>query len=74
MSAHVCPKCGGPVSCLAGESAHPDNWYCNDEKECGWRAWENRASRKQVSYNPLDNQNTENMVEGMVAIVSEKTS
>ena len=35
----TCPKCKGPIACLAGESAHPSNWYCVDEKGCGWQAW-----------------------------------
>lgn len=43
----VCPQCGGPISCLAGESAHPDNWYC-DDKKCGWRGWSNDRNRKPV--------------------------
>jgi hypothetical protein len=39
-----CPQCGGPLECLSGVSAHPDNWHCTDEKNCGWRAWEARAA------------------------------
>lgn len=35
-----CPKCNGPMSCLAGHSAHHANWYCDDEEGCGFRAWE----------------------------------
>jgi hypothetical protein len=23
-----CTKCGADCRCLAGESAHPDNWFC----------------------------------------------
>lgn len=42
MDTDTCPKCGGPLNCLAGTSAHPDNWFCVDEEGCGWRAWENR--------------------------------
>jgi hypothetical protein len=34
-----CPECGGSVSCLCGHSAHPSNWYCDDESGCGWHAW-----------------------------------
>lgn len=34
-----CPKCGGPTDCLSGCSAHPGNWYCEDEEGCGWEAW-----------------------------------
>ena len=32
----VCPECGGALDCLAGESAHPLNWYCSF---CSWEAW-----------------------------------
>ena len=39
MSIDNCPKCGGEIECLAGESAHAGNWYCSDEKDCGWQAW-----------------------------------
>jgi molybdopterin converting factor small subunit len=28
MSEISCDKCGANLKCLAGESAHPDNWYC----------------------------------------------
>lgn len=31
-----CPKCQAEAECLAGRSAHPDNWYCD---KCGWKAW-----------------------------------
>jgi len=31
-----CPKCGGELKCLGGESAHSNNWYCKDEEKCGW--------------------------------------
>lgn len=34
-----CPECGGPTSCLAGCSAHPNNWYCSNVTGCGWEAW-----------------------------------
>lgn len=40
-----CPRCSGPIRCLGGESAHPDNWYCADTK-CGWEAW---TARQQVN-------------------------
>ncbi len=39
MSEIKCPKCGGETKCLAGESAHHSNWYCEDETKCGWQAW-----------------------------------
>jgi len=39
MSTDKCPKCGGNIRCLAGELAHADNWYCEDEQGCGWWAW-----------------------------------
>jgi NTP pyrophosphatase (non-canonical NTP hydrolase) len=35
----TCPKCGGELRCLGGESAHPSNWYCENEEGCGWEAW-----------------------------------
>lgn len=44
MNDNKCQKCGGPTDCLSGASAHPDNWYCENESGCGWRAWENRGS------------------------------
>jgi hypothetical protein len=34
-----CPKCKAGLNCLGGCSAHPSNWYCSDEKHCGWQAW-----------------------------------
>ena len=34
-----CPLCKGSTSCLSGESAHFNNWYCNDTVGCGWQAW-----------------------------------
>ena len=34
-----CPNCGENLSCLGGESAHPDNWYC---ESCDYKAWEAR--------------------------------
>lgn len=45
-----CPKCGGPLRCLAGESAHPSNWFCEDEKGCGWQAWDGEPGwlRRQI--------------------------
>lgn len=30
-----CPRCEKELACLAGHSAHPDNWYCT---RCGWAA------------------------------------
>lgn len=33
----ICPECGASLQCLAGSSAHPNNWHC--AKECGWQAW-----------------------------------
>lgn len=45
-----CPRCGGPISCLGGCSAHPDNWYCDDEKGCGWQAWSSRNTTKDVYF------------------------
>lgn len=47
-----CPKCGGPTGCLSGASAHPDNWYCEDENGCGWRAWESRTPARPSSASP----------------------
>lgn len=44
-----CPKCGGTVRVLAGCSAHRDNWYCEDESGCGWKAWEARKSESSAS-------------------------
>jgi len=41
-----CPKCGGEMRVLGGCSAHPDNWYCKDEKKCGYQAWTARQNRK----------------------------
>lgn len=43
-----CPKCKGPIECLAGESAHPRNWYCADERGCGWAAWNNEGRRMKI--------------------------
>ena len=34
-----CPKCGAPMQCLSGSSAHPNNWYCTDIEGCGYEAW-----------------------------------
>jgi len=39
MESINCPLCGGPLRCLGGASAHHSNWYCQDEKGCGWEAW-----------------------------------
>ena len=33
-----CPKCGSKTECMGGHSAHPLNWYCSDEINCGWTA------------------------------------
>ena len=49
MSRLVCPDCDGVMSCLAGCSAHPDNWYCEDEDGCGYQAWNARASKEAVN-------------------------
>lgn len=35
-----CPNCGSDTECLAGESAHASNWYCEDVVICKWKAWE----------------------------------
>jgi len=40
-----CPKCSSDLQCLGGSSAHPNNWYCTDEKGCGWQAWD-KATHK----------------------------
>lgn len=36
---NACPRCGGTMNCLAGRSAHPSNWYC-ENPECGYQAWD----------------------------------
>jgi len=38
-----CHLCGAPERCLAGHSGHPQNWYCSDEENCGYRAWSNNT-------------------------------
>ena len=43
MNDDKCPRCGGPLECLAGFSAHPSNWYCKNEAGCGWQAWRNHS-------------------------------
>lgn len=45
---NICPKCKGEMCCLAGESAHPSNWYCKDEDGCGYQAWNASAWRPKV--------------------------
>ena len=47
-----CPKCGGEIRCLAGKPAHPDNWYCKDEKGCGWQAWDQSSHAKTSPASP----------------------
>jgi hypothetical protein len=41
--ADKCPRCSKDLLCLGGCSAHPDNWYCSDEKGCGYQAWNPQA-------------------------------
>jgi len=33
MFSDHCQKCGHSLECMAGESAHPSNWYCPN-KNC----------------------------------------
>jgi len=35
----TCPDCGKELKCLAGCSAHRNNWHCPDEENCGYEAW-----------------------------------
>lgn len=43
-----CPNCGKHLVCLAGRDASVKNWYCSDEKGCGWRAWDGKAKMEEV--------------------------
>jgi len=48
-----CPECGGATSCLAGESAHWKNWYCDDEINCGWQAWQPKKAMSKFIEVPI---------------------
>ena len=49
-----CPKCGSSLSCLAGHSGHPSNWYCSNEFTCGWAAWNLEAGPANYKKSVLD--------------------
>lgn len=46
MYTNKCPDCNSELQCLGGASAHPLNWYCSDEKNCGWTAWKLQPTSK----------------------------